>query len=566
MCATCAAGEAGGTPPGLDRDAIIKELTDFSLEGMNRRLGPGFESFHRPGDRGEYAPEVWRAPAKEGGRKGIRWEIGGPWTKEARDYSSTQGQVLYVPDNGFGVDRVTILEWTNNVYSEGPEPPWWGGFRPEPWLPDWTKAMGGDPGAPVCIARGMGPWSNGGLIIFSTGWMATTGTVTAKGDNPTFKFPPGKIPTAVSVAPRNEFALVTVCDTEQKKGQVAVFGLEAWGKGRFLHDWKERHPCLLSTARFTSIKLLGYVDLPGIEFPTGVCTVGDTLQGRLNGPDGHQGMLSQFDLSLQATRDRFYIGDNCTYVDRSGFAVVISRHEQKVAFIDLQPLFARVREMYFTTEEKYKETRNSGPDPKQWPYTFDVDPNLKPAVLKVVDQPAPTAVIASMAGGEKARALVASLDGRIAIYKVGGLASDAPASPDEIACIGDVRVGRNPVCLTYQKRSGDTFIAASRGDREISWIRCSGDSARVFRILRDTRMVDPVFVEMADTHGTEADIITVADFKGRKIINYRYSECVFATNGGARFGMGPDGKSEFECGGVLEFPGSPFSLSATNVN
>ena len=42
----------------------------------------------------------------------------------------------------------------------------------------------------------------------------------------------------------------------------------------------------------------------------------------------------------------------------------------------------------------------------------------------------------------------------------------------------------------------------------------------------------------------------------------------FATNiqGGAKFGMGPEGKDDFECGGLLEFPGSPFCVSATNVN
>jgi hypothetical protein len=30
--------------------------------------------------------------------------------------------------------------------------------------------------------------------------------------------------------------------------------------------------------------------------------------------------------------------------------------------------------------------------------------------------------------------------------------------------------------------------------------------------------------------------------------------------------MGPNGTDEFECGGQLEFPESPFCVSATNVN
>jgi len=71
---------------------------------------------------------------------------------------------------------------------------------------------------------------------------------------------------------------------------------------------------------------------------------------------------------------------------------------------------------------------------------------------------------------------------------------------------------------------------------------------------------------MSDTHGIETSLITVADFQGRKILNYRFSRVVFATQGGAQFGMGPEGKDEFECGGILEFPGSPFCISATNVN
>jgi len=186
--------------------------------------------------------------------------------------------------------------------------------------------------------------------------------------------------------------------------------------------------------------------------------------------------------------------------------------------------------------------------------------------VAVLDQPMPTAVIAPPTGGTNARALVASQDGTIAIYQVGGLATVADASADEIKRVGEVKVGRNPVCLAYEKGSKDSFIAACRGDREIVWVQIAGDYGSVTRTLRDNRLIDPVYVEKQDTHGTEAAIITVADFKGRKVVNYRYSDAVFATNGGARFGMGADGNDQFECGGFLELPGSPFCVCATNVN
>jgi len=565
-CGAATAPGAGQAAPGrLDRAAILRELQDFSLEGMNRRLGPDYAFYHKRGQE-EKMPEVWMPPTKKE-PEGRPYQIGGPWTKAAGDFSSTQGQVLYVPDTGFGVDRVTIIEWSNGCFSEKPEPPWWGGFRPEPTVKQWQEAAGGNPGAPIAMARGMGSWANGGVILFSSGWVGTAGTCTGKGSHPMLLLPRTKVPTAVSVTNKNEFALVTVCDVEQKKGQVAVLAMESSGKkNRFAHEWRDDHPCLPNVAVFTGIKLLGYLDLPGIEFPTGISAVGNHEGGRVNGLDGHAGLLRTFDLGQQSFRDMFLKGSNAQYSSTAGFAVVIARYENKAAFIDLQPLFQRVREMYFTTEENYRKTRDSGPDPKQWPYAFQADPSWQPPVVKVVDVPQPTAVIAGMSGGTKARAFIASLDGQVGIYQVGGLATEAPASPEEIARVGEVRVGRNPMCLAYQKYSRDTILAVSRGDREIAWLKYADKEAQVIRRLRDARLLDPVYAEVSDTHGIQTPLLTVADFKGRKILNYRYGQLVFATQGGAKFGMGPDGADLFECGGLLEFPGSPFCISATNVN
>jgi len=554
------------TPRQLSRPAIVRELQDFSLAGMDRRLGPNYAYYHR-GIAEEKFPDIWMPPSKQepGGR---RYQIGGPWTKEAGDFSSTQGQVLYVPDkDAFGVDRVTILEWSNGCFSERPEPPWWGGFRPEPTSKVWLEAANGKPGLPLAMARGMGSWANCGVILFSSGLVGSAGTCTAKGSNPTLQFPPNKLPTAISVTSKNEFALVTVCDLKQRKGQVAVLALEGSGRqSGFAHEWPDDYPCLPNVAFLTRIKLLGYLDLPGIEFPTGVTAVGNHQGGRVNGPDGHAGLLRTYDLSKQQNRDCFRKGSNAGYASTAGFAVVISRHEGKAAFLDLQPLFQRANEMYFTTEENFQETRDSGPGPKQWPYAFDVDPTWQPALVKVIDVPEPTAVIADMSGGEKARAYIASLDGNVGLYRLGGLATEAPATPEGIERVAEVKVGRNPTWLAYQKYSTDTIIAVSRGDREIAWIKNAPGGPQVIRRLRDARLIDPVFVEMSDTHGIETSLITVADFQGRKILNYRFSRVVFATQGGAQFGMGPEGKDEFECGGILEFPGSPFCISATNVN
>jgi hypothetical protein len=225
-----------------------------------------------------------------------------------------------------------------------------------------------------------------------------------------------------------------------------------------------------------------------------------------------------------------------------------------------------VHDLYFTTESNFQKTRNLGPGPTQWPYTFAADPGYKPKVTKVISVPEPTAIVTGLARGDRSRVYIASLDGMVGSYAVGGLATDAPALPSQIQRVAETRVGRNPTCLTAQKYATDTIIAVSRGDREISWIKDELSSTRVIRRLRDSRLIDPVHCEMADTHGIEASIITVADFNGRKALNYRFGRVVFELQGGAIFGMGPTGTDEFECGGVLDFPGSPFCVSATNVN
>lgn len=547
----------------------MKLVREFTVEAFDERLGPDYSFYHKTPEK---LPEVWMAPAKQdpGGRQ---YQIGGPWNKEAGDYSSTQGQVWFVPEAGaFPVDRVTILEWAHGAFTEAPLPPWHGGFRPEPASKMWlSKAPPGGVGVPVGMARGMGMmhWSNCGVIAFSSGMVSAAGTVTARGTEPVLQLPAGKVPTAVSVTNKNEFALITIHDANTGKGQLAVIAIETAAKEKgFVHDWHVEKPWSLPNVGFiTNLKLLGFVDLPGIDVPTGVCAVGNREGGRLSGRDGHAGQLREYDLAKAADRKVFLPGGgNGHYFSTAGFAVVAGKYENKVAMVDLQPLFDGVREMYLTTDENYAKTREAGLEPEKWPYAFGHAPKWAPRVVKVIDVLQPTAVIASMSGDVKARAMIASMDGTLAFYTVGGLATEAAANPGEIFRVDEVKLGRNPVCLAYQKFSRDTIMAVSRGDRKVEWIKFDDKGVKVTRTLRDARLVDPVYVEQADTHGIETQLITVVDFEGKKIVNYRCSPVKFATQGGAVFGMGPDGKAEFECGGVLEVPGHPLGVSASNVN
>ena len=558
-----AGGDAAASTPSPNAANALKELTDFSTAGFDRRFGPDASTAKKSSS--DKILELYCPPVQDG-PKGRRFQYG-VWKKEGGDFSSTQGQILYSADSGVGVDRVTILEMTNGTYSERPEPPWWGGFRPEPAAKSWNQNAGGSPGIPIGMARGMAGWSNFGVIVFSSGFISVAGTCTSHSSDPFIQLPKNKIPTAISVTNKSEFALVSVIDVEKNKGQVAVISLSSSGKKTgFAHEWKDDYPGLPNVAVFTGMKLLGYIDIPGMNLPTSICAVGDNTTARLNGKDGNQAMLSSFDFNDPGTRDGFYKGGNAAYCPRTGFAVVGSKYENKVAFIDLQPMIQKFREMYFTTTENFKKSREMGPEPKQWPYTFEQEPTMKPVVVKVMDHPQPTAVLATMHGGSKGRAMVASLDGKVSLYQVAGLANESPADPKDIGVLATVDVGKNPVCLAYCKGSHDTFMAISRVNREILFVKYTDKSFEVIRRFKDARLIDPVHVEQADTHGTDTHLITVADFKGRKILNYRLSPIVFATNGGAKFGCGADGKADMECGGWLEFPGSPFCISATNVN
>lgn len=540
--------------------ALLEEAIDTSIAGIDRRLG-GVAP--RPKSKVEDQEPLWYLPPDQPGKDRV-WQVGGPWRAEAGDYSSTQGQVLYAPERGAGIDRVNILEMGHNCFTQKPLPPWWGNFRPDPDASAWLPASGS--GVPLAIARGIINWSNCGVLVCANGLIATAGTHTAKGGNPTVMLPKGVVPTSLCVLPKSEFALVTVCDVKRMQGGVAVIALTSNGGKRFVHEWQLDHPGLPSVALITGMKLLGVVDLPGIVVPTAISAVGDRGYSHLRDAKGNNAIARDIDLSLPAMRASFLSGGNSAVISASGWAVVAARGEDKVAFLDLQPLFARYREMYFTTPENWTKTRDQGPADGQWPHTFTHDPSARPQVAGVVPVDAPTAILAGLGLKDQACAYIATRDGRVLVVGVGGLAGEAPFKDGDLTAKETVTVGANITCLAYQKGSRDTVLAVSRGERAVAWLKTAAEGTKEIRRLRDQRLIDPVHVEVSDTHGIETALLTVCDFRGRKLVNYRYGELKFVTNGGAKFGMGKNGTDPFECGGLMELPGCPFAISATNVN
>ncbi|MGI4885146.1 MAG: RICIN domain-containing protein [Janthinobacterium lividum] len=519
----------------------------------------------------------------KGNGNGWYFQIGAvDYTKN--DYSSNIGQVLHVADNSAdaGVDAIQQLLMGAGMFSEKPQLPWvyYGGGHPDPEVGRYATANGAALRQPTAVGHSYGfeGWASNDLVAFQSGLIAAFGTNTSPG-NVSVKLPANKVPTAVAITSNNEFGLVTVWDTNAQKGQVAVLAL---GTGNsFWGDWAEVYPGLRNRGLFTFIKLLGYVDLPaGVTQPTEIsastdfAASRDEYQGWMRSPDGNDGRYTEQKLTLttEINRQSFVGGTNQNRYSKAGFAVVISKAEKKAVFLDLKPLFDQVRTMYFTTPANFNLTRNLGQQPAQWPFAFSVTPAAAPVVVKTVDlAQAPTAVRTSVVSGVN-QAYVATQDGTLHLFSVGGYGTASGGTPSAVAEVGSVAVGANPTSIAYSKDKfyasgtlGNQLIVAVRGERAIKWVSLNGNSASVFKTLRDTRLKDPVWVEDNDNHGTQSSVVTVADYSGKQVSNYRYGPIIYYTNGGSSYGMGANGQAEFEFGGNYVVAGYPFQLAGTNT-
>ena len=111
-------------PPGFETG--FHDLSDVSVAGWNRRLGPDHATANPVSSDRKKIPLLYQPPSKPcpfaRNNQGMTYEIGGPPAKEAGDFSSTQAQVLYATEGGVGLDRVLILDMQNKCFSEKPEP------------------------------------------------------------------------------------------------------------------------------------------------------------------------------------------------------------------------------------------------------------------------------------------------------------------------------------------------------------------------------------------------------------------------------------------------------------
>ena len=558
----------------LDEAEYRRQARLWDQATIDCRLGPRYAELH-PGPAENFAT-AYEPPHLVG--KGylcaVSYEFSGTCSGSC-DYGSTSGQVLYAPGSASepGVDRAQTYAYEKGTICESPQAGGWlGGPHPDPAVVQWAKELGRPILWPNSFHQAELYETNGGVLTFPDGLVGTTGNQTSGGSNPHLVLPASKVPTSVFVTGFNEFALVTIWDTDALKGQVAVFALRADQPGAFSISYF----ALPNEAGFKAIHLMGYVDLPDMKAPTAIAGLGNngaTPGGHAIGNEFASKTDPNQNIATSTTaRQAFARDDSERWVANSGHAVVLSRWEDKATFLDLRPLFQFVRDAYFTTQAKFDAS--SGQD--AWAYTFENSPQAMPVVVGTVPVHAPTVArvgnqLAPFAAGpqKSLHAFVGNIDGEVHLFDISALAGDKPrpVAASALTQIAKLQAGQNITSMRKSGQANNSVVIASRGDRAVQWLEVQKDGFVIARTLRDSRLLDPVVVDP----NARGPIITVGDFSASKILNFRTGAT--ENNGGkppANYGCGPGGAdatcATFEFGGELTLPGKVYYVGTSNVN
>ncbi|WP_418127829.1 hypothetical protein [Variovorax sp. KK3] len=445
----------------------------------------------------------------------------------------------------------------------------------------------------------------------------TVGTLTAQNRAST-SFKLGFVPTAVAVTGGGEFALVSGWDVPNTKGQVAVVSLgsapQGWKPGDQRYDWWHgwmdmMHPGFSDQGNYVFMKVIGYVDLPSdMKAPTGIAaTTGIHPYTTMLKYDaaGHISNFQMLNSPMAANRAKMLPGgEDYERYAKGGVVVVVSKSEKRAAFIDLAPLFKYTNDMYLGSAASNLETQNVGLAATQWPYMLADKPQAMPVVVKTATLARrPTAVWTTAtrshwskddqsrisaypfwaADPHYARAAIAVEGGELQLYSLGRYAAGhkpTTPAPTDIQQVGTVAgVGDNITHMAAAKDFpgvgdpiNDLILFTDRANRRWGWVRLSNASetastGSVLRTMEDSR-VDPIMVTMADNYSTKGNVLTVADYAGASIANYRFGDVVypdpssgFCTQAGACPTLSQLG----EFAGKLALPFRPTSVHSSNV-
>jgi hypothetical protein len=534
------------------------------------------------------------------GGYGGSWQIGGPAATDPGDYFSNMANVAFVADDPSQSPGVAVFQQiavSNNGFSQLPQISWvYADGMKDPNI----RALNLGAVRPTAMGRcaGRPGWCVNSIVAFQDGTIANARGSNTALNQARLKLDANLVPTAVAVSNSAEFAMVTVWDTVNQRGRVAVIALTGLCNGctlsnpaneQYWGEWKEAHPGLANLGNIGYMKLLGYVDLPdGMSAPTEIAiSTGWNPWDTRDYPD-----RDTVPLSVESNRAAFKDGGpyQNAYA-KTGMAVVLSKSDRKAAFIDLRPLFQYYKKMYFGTTNDFNSTKNVGNAANQWPFPFSAVSEQVPRVVKVVNFDSPPTAVKLQLWGSNPRAWIATEEGALRFFGLGNYMSTAGGgTPDQIQQTGSVPVGANPTGLSYYRAEVGSMsniintrvLVASRGERKIQWIdiASNGASGSVWKTLRDRNLKDPIAIDDNDSHGSSVSVVTVADF-AKGVTNFRYSPIVMhstysacqgsgcATNGGDFEFAGPltqawtmDG---LPVGQGTPLPGKAFAVAGSNV-
>ena len=640
--AACGGGIVHVQDGTIDAAEYAKVAADWSKVAVSCRLGPTWAEVH--GDEPNPAAEVWGPAGQtcDGGylTQGIPVQAG-PCPEGGGCYGSVAGQVMFVPEAGVGpatpgLDRLQTHAWEQGSISSYPKLL----DSPEPYVtrPEYTAQPLGQP---IAIARSERNWTNDGIAIFAEGVVGTAGTPTSGSLGALYRFPEHLKPSAIAVTTNNEFVLVTLWNTQEVRGELAVLSVRGPSPGA--HTWW--YHGMFNAGGIRELKFLGTIALP-FATPTSVSAVttrgwtnpndanGRSMPGvAFTGPDKDTAEDRCYtsadqipDPNKAASIDAFAPGGWLEHlVAKKGYAIVSSQWEDKVAFVDLRPLLEYYHSRYFGSAETCAETLSQfvwdktqpgdavlGQAPADvWPYTFDNAPETaRPTIAAVFDVPAPRAVRAGPDKSDKIygegsgvdvwKAYAAADDGTLHVFTPGELMASwfelhgDTAATGQPAAVATGAICEHPTALVMhralegdralyedvapekigdqsQQVSGmsDGVVVVCRGERMLQHVVSWKGKVKAYEEIRDSRMNDPVAVWYSD----RADVRTVADFDGQKVLSYRFGAVKiedWQPDGcgpqGATYGIGEDGMADFEFSGELAVAGFPFQVSVANVN
>lgn len=476
------------------------------------------------------------------------------------------------------------------------------------------------PLVPTAITRGRANSSQVGFAAFRDGTILPTvvGNSAPEFFDPAgIRLPAGMVPTAMAVTPYNEFLVVSVWDTNTVTGKLAFIALRprqmAVGSPSQTQNtrWYWGTPGAWTNR---GMKLLGFVDLP-FAAPTSI-DVSNNLYLQNTRGFGDNDDPARGDLSRQSVRD-LWRGVNPVYpagdvmwhqLASGGYAVVASRAEGRVSFVDMTPLYQHYRDLYLTTQANFNRTLDvSLTDGAKFPFSFTAVPSQRPVVTTTLSVAQPTGVSAGiMANGyintrsldyfeyvrrspredwsgaeperylARSRAYVATMDGTVRGFNVQGLTF--PTSPVgktvSATPLFAFSAGRNPnfAQVNATSTASDDLWLVSRGDRRITFAWPTGDVQYSFT---DSRLVDPVTGSVSFNQGgfggrgpglaVNAPFISIMDYNGKAILTYAVNPRPVRPNGELYPFRAPSGAVDVLFGSRRPFPGKPFAVDQEEI-